>query len=383
LWETNGLLGAILTQKLPNHPKEIQHLCTMQVHNFSAGPCILPQEVMQQAAEAVKSFGPGGLSLIEMSHRSKEFVAVMEEARALAKSLRDLPDRYEVLFLQGGASLGFLTAAYNLLPENGSAHYVDTGTWANNAIKEARHLGEIDVLASSKETNYDHIPSFDAPRGGSYLHITSNNTIFGTQYAQLPKAPVPLVADMSSDIFSRSFDAEDYALIYAGAQKNMGPAGTVFYAVDPDRIGKTGRNIPSYLDLNVHIKKESMFNTPPVFSVYVTLLMLRWMRDQGGLEAMQSRAAARAAAMYNEIDRNPLFVGHAEIGSRSQMNATFRLAEGVDGAAFDALWAEAGISGIKGHRSVGGYRASMYNALPLESVQVLVSTMQHFEQHHG
>ena len=355
----------------------------MQVHNFSAGPCILPQEVMQQAAEAVRSFGPGGLSLIEMSHRSKEFVAVMDEARDLAKSLLNLPDRYEVLFLQGGASLGFLTAAYNLLPEGGRASYVDTGTWANNAIKEAKRLGSIDVIASSKATNHDHIPSFEAPADGSYLHITTNNTIFGTQYAELPTAGIPLVADMSSDIFSRSFNPEDYALIYAGAQKNMGPAGTVFYAVDPERLGHTGRDIPAYLDLQTHIAKDSMFNTPPVFPVYVTLLMLRWMRDQGGLQAMQDRAAARSNAIYAEIDRNPLFIGHAAEGSRSQMNATFRLADGVDGAAFDQLWADAGISGIKGHRSVGGYRASMYNALPLESVEVLVQTMQHFEQHHG
>lgn len=355
----------------------------MQVHNFSAGPCILPQEVMNEAADAVRSFSPEGLSLIEMSHRSKEFVAVMDEARALAKSLLSLPDRYEVLFLQGGASLGFLTAAYNFLPEGGRANYVDTGTWAANAIKEAQRLGSIDVLASSEGTNYDRIPDFDAPTSGSYLHITTNNTIFGTQYAELPAATVPLVADMSSDIFSRSFQPEDYALIYAGAQKNMGPAGTVFYAVDPDRLGGTGRNVPAYLDLGVHIKKESMFNTPPVFSVFVTLLMLRWIRDNGGLAGMQARAAARAEAIYAEIDRNPLFVGHAQPGSRSQMNATFRLADGVDGAAFDALWKEAGISGLKGHRSVGGYRASMYNALPLESVQVLVSAMQHFEKQHG
>ena len=338
---------------------------------------------MQEAAEAVKSFGTGGLSLIEMSHRSKEFVAVMDEARSLAKSLLGLPERYEVLFLQGGASLGFLTAAYNFLPENGSASYVDTGTWAAKSIKEAKRLGHIDVIASAKESNYNHIPAFQSPAEGAYLHITTNNTIFGTQYAELPEAGIPLVADMSSDIFSRSFRAEDYALIYAGAQKNMGPAGTVFYAVDTERLGKTGRDIPAYLDLAVHLDKESMFNTPPVFSVYVTLLMLRWIRDNGGLVGMQKRAADRAQMMYAEIDRNPLFVGHAEVESRSQMNATVRLADGVDGAAFDALWNEAGISGIKGHRSVGGYRASMYNALPLESVEALVSAMQQFEQHHG
>lgn len=355
----------------------------MQVHNFSAGPCILPQEVLQGAAEAVQSFGNSGLSLIEMSHRSKEFVAVMDEARALAKSLLNLPDRYEVLFLQGGASLGFLTAAYNFLPTGGKATYIDTGTWASNSIEEAQRLGSVHVLASSKGSQYDHIPAFASPVEGAYLHITTNNTIYGTQYAELPKAHVPLIADMSSDIFSRSFEAEDYALIYAGAQKNMGPAGTVFYAVDPERLGATGRDIPAYLDLATHINKESMFNTPPVFPVYTTLLMLRWMRDNGGVAAMQERAAARAEAMYAEIDRNPLFEGHAQVGSRSQMNATFRLVEGADAAAFDKLWADAGISGIKGHRSVGGYRASMYNALPLESVQVLVQTMQHFEKHHG
>lgn len=355
----------------------------MQVHNFSAGPCILPQEVLQGAAQAVQSFGDSGLSLIEMSHRSKEFVAVMEEARALAKSLLNLPDRYEVLFLQGGASLGFLTAAYNFLPVDGTASYVDTGTWASKAIKEAKRLGAINVVGSSKASNYDRIPDCAAEAGDAYLHITTNNTIFGTQYADLPKGDTPLVADMSSDIFSREFDAADYALIYAGAQKNMGPAGTVFYAVDAERLGQTGRDIPAYLDLATHIDKDSMFNTPPVFSVYTTLLMLRWIRDNGGIAGMQARAQARSEAMYAEIDRNPLFVGHAEAGSRSQMNATFRLVEGADAAAFDQLWADAGISGIKGHRSVGGYRASMYNALPLESVQVLVQTMQHFEKHHG
>lgn len=353
----------------------------MKTHNFSAGPCILPQEVLQQAAEAVGNFNGLGLSLIEISHRSKDFVDVMEEARALVKELLDLPERFDVLFLQGGATLGFYTCAINLLPEGGHAAYIDTGTWASGAVKEAQLLGEVDVLASSKDTRYDHIPEFRSPRAGAaYLHYTSNNTIYGTQFSGTPAAQVPLVADMSSDIFSRVFDANPFHLIYAGAQKNMGPAGTVMYAFDRDALGKTGRKIPSYLDLELHAKKDSMFNTPPVFPIYVTMLTLRWMKAMGGVPAMQVRNEAKSALIYGEIDRNPLFEGHALPSSRSHMNATFRLKDEAHAERFDALWKSAGISGLKGHRSVGGYRASMYNALPLESVQVLVDVMQALEQ---
>ena len=353
----------------------------MKIHNFSAGPCILPETVLKEAAEAVANFNNLGLSLVEISHRSPDFVAVMEEARSLVKELLHLPDRFDVLFLQGGASLGFLTAAYNFLPEGGRAAYIDSGTWANKAVKEAKHLGGIDVIGSSKASNYNEIPHVaSVPAGSSYLHYTSNNTIFGTQFSGTPQADVPLIADMSSDIFSREFDANPYHLIYAGAQKNMGPAGTVMYAFDTEAVGKTGRSIPSYLDLQVHASKDSMFNTPSVFPVYVTMLTLRWIKSMGGVKAMEERNARKAALIYGEIDRNELFEGHAEGTSRSTMNATFRLKDDTNAAAFDILWKEAGISGIKGHRSVGGYRASMYNALPEESVQVLVDVMKELER---
>ena len=354
------------------------------IHNYSAGPCILPQEVLEQASEAVRSWDNHGLSLVEMSHRSKAFVEAMEECRALTKELLELPDRFEILYLQGGASLGFLTAAMNFLPEGGNAAYADTGTWSAKAIKEAKHAGNINVVTSSKDTNYNHIPEVGSVGNeNAYLHITTNNTIFGTQYAHMPKSDVPLIADMSSDILSRTFDPEPFALIYGGVQKNMGPAGAVMYAVDADRLGQTGRSIPSYLDLEVHLSKDSMFNTPPVFSVYTTLLTLRWLKGQGGVSAIQSNNEAKAALLYDEIDRNPLFTGHALADSRSNMNVTFRLNDEAHSEAFDAAWATANINGLKGHRSVGGYRASMYNALPLESVQVLVEVMQEFERTHG
>ena len=354
------------------------------IHNYSAGPCILPQDVLEQASEAVRSWDNHGLSLVEMSHRSKAFVEAMEECRALTKELLELPDRFEILYLQGGASLGFLTAAMNFLPEGGNAAYADTGTWSAKAIKEAKHAGNINVVTSSKDNNYNHIPEVGSVGNeNAYLHITTNNTIFGTQYAHMPKSDVPLIADMSSDILSRTFDPEPFALIYGGVQKNMGPAGAVMYAVDADRLGQTGRSIPSYLDLEVHLSKDSMFNTPPVFSVYTTLLTLRWLKGQGGVSAIQSNNEAKAALLYDEIDRNPLFTGHALSDSRSNMNVTFRLNDDAHSEAFDAAWATANINGLKGHRSVGGYRASMYNALPLESVQVLVEVMQEFERTHG
>lgn len=362
-------------------PDCIAEICTMKIHNFSAGPCILPPSVLEEAAAAVNDFNGLGLSLIEISHRSKDFVAVMEEARALTKELLNLPERFDVLFLQGGASLGFYTSAINLLPDGGQAAYVDSGTWSAKAIKEAKLLGDIHVVGSSKDSNYDRIPACDAPpAGSSFLHYTSNNTIFGTQFSGTPEAGVPLVADMSSDIFSRTFDANPYHIIYAGAQKNMGPAGTVMYAFDREALGKTGRTLPSYLDLSVHASKDSMFNTPPVFPVYVTLLTLRWIKANGGVAAMQQRNEAKAQLIYSEIDRNPLFEGHAHVDSRSNMNATFRLTDDSKAERFDALWNSAGISGLKGHRSVGGYRASMYNALPIESVETLVETMRALEK---
>ena len=354
------------------------------IHNYSAGPCILPQEVLAQASEAVKSWDEHGLSLVEMSHRSKAFVEVMEECRTLTKELLGLPDRFEVLYLQGGASLGFLTAAMNFVPEGGQAAYADTGTWSAKAIKEAKHAGKVNVVTSSKESNYDHIPNVGTVvADNAFLHLTTNNTIFGTQYASMPKSNVPLIADMSSDILSRTFDPEPFALIYGGVQKNMGPAGAVMYAVDTDRLGQTGRSIPSYLDLGVHLGKDSMFNTPPVFSVYTTMLTLRWLKARGGVEAIQKENEAKSALLYAEIDRNDLFSGHAQTDSRSHMNVTFQLNDDAHAAAFDDAWNAANINGLKGHRSVGGYRASMYNALPLSSVQVLVDVMNEFERTRG
>lgn len=353
----------------------------MKKHNFSAGPCILPQEVLKKAAEAVINFNDLDLSLIEISHRSKDFVDVMENARNLVKELLNLPKGYSVLFLQGGASLEFLMAAYNLLKIDGKAAYLDTGTWSSKAIKEAKLLGEIEVIASSKDKGYNYIPkNYKIPSNIDYLHITSNNTIYGTQLKEFPKTESLLVCDMSSDIFSRELDFSKFDLIYAGAQKNMGPAGTTLVVVKDEILGKTGRTIPSMLDYQVHIDKESMYNTPPVFPVYVSMLTLQWLKDLGGIKAIEKINEAKAAILYNEIDRNPLFKGFAAKEDRSLMNVTFNLTDESKKDTFDKLWNAAGISGIKGHRSVGGYRASIYNAMPIESIQVLVDVMQQLEK---
>ncbi len=354
-----------------------------KVHNYSAGPCILPPEVIAQASESVRELDGIGLSLIEISHRSKEFVAIMEEACDLVRSLLKVPDNYAVLFLQGGASLGFYMSAINFMKnENGKAAYVDTGTWASGAAKEAALLGAVNVIASSKDKNYSYIPKgYTVPDDVDYLHLTSNNTIFGTQYKQFPESKVPVLSDMSSDIFSKPVDVSKFDLIYAGAQKNMGPAGTTVYIVNKDKLGKTNRNIPSMLDLAKQDAKESMYNTPPVFAVYTSMLTLRWMKSLGGLEEMAKRNEAKAALLYKEIDRNPLFEGTTAVEDRSTMNATFVLKDEAGyKERFDKLWNDARISGIKGHRSVGGYRASMYNALPIESVQVLVDVMKELER---
>lgn len=348
-----------------------------KVHNFSAGPCILPQEVFQQAAAAVINFDNLNLSILEISHRSKSFVKVMDEARELVKQILNVPEGYTVLFLQGGASLGFLTTAYNMLSENGKAAYVDTGAWSSKAIKEAKRLGNIDVVGSSKDSNYNYIPkNLEISEGTEFLHITSNNTIFGTQFKEFPKVDVPVICDMSSDIFSRKINVADFDIIYAGAQKNVGPAGTTLYIVKDSILGKTGREIPSMLDLNVHASKDSMFNTPPVYPVYVSMLNLRHMIKNGGIEYYEKLAQDRADLLYNEIDSNPLFEGTAAKEDRSNMNVTFVLTDESYKEKFDAMWNTAGISGLKGHRSVGGYRASMYNALEMESVQTLVDIMK-------
>lgn len=350
----------------------------MKKHNFSAGPCILPQEVLKKASEAVINFNNLGLSLIEISHRSADFVAVMERAKNLALELLDLKGKgYSALFLQGGASLEFLMVPYNLLPIGGKAAYINTGTWSSKAIKEARLLGDIEEIASSADSNFNYIPkNVKIPDDATYVHCTSNNTIFGTQMKSFPKTDKLLVCDMSSDIFSRKLDFTKFDIIYAGAQKNMGPAGTTLVVVKDEILGKTGRKIPSMLDYQVHISKDSMFNTPAVFPVYVSMLTLEWLIKLGGVEAIEKINEKKAGILYDEIDSNPLFKGVANKEDRSNMNVTFTLTDDSKKEEFDSKWKAAGISGINGHRSVGGYRASIYNAMPLESVQVLVDVMK-------
>ena len=352
----------------------------MKKHNFSAGPAILPQEVLQQAAAAVQELDGIGLSLIEISHRSKEFVAIMEEAQQLALRLLGLENKcYRALFLQGGASLQFLMVAYNFLEHK--AGYLNTGSWSTKAIKEAQLFGEVEELASSKDKNFSYIPKDYAISSNlDYIHLTTNNTIFGTQIKELPEAAAPLVADMSSDIFSWNMDYSKFDLLYAGAQKNMGPAGTTLVVVKESILGKVSRSIPAMLDYRVHIDKNSMFNTPPVFAVYTSLINMRWVDQQGGIAAVEEQNRKKAELLYNEIDRNSTFEGFAAPEDRSIMNATFNLSDPDTAALFDRLWQENGISGLKGHRSVGGYRASIYNAMPLESVQLLVDCMQEFEK---
>jgi len=354
----------------------------MKKHNYSAGPCILPQDVFEKSAQAVLNFNNSNLSLLEISHRSKDFIKIMDEARALALELLGLEGKgYQALFLHGGASLEFLMVPSNLMKVDGKAAYLDTGTWANNAIKEAKLFGETIVVASSKDQNYNNIPTdYSIPTDANYFHCTSNNTIFGTQMKSFPKANIPIVCDMSSDIFSRTLDFSQFDLIYAGAQKNMGAAGTTLVIVKEEILGKSGRNIPSFLDYEKHIKAESMFNTPAVFSVYTCLLTLQWLKNKGGISEIEKNNEAKANLLYNEIDRNPLFYGTANQNDRSNMNATFLLVDEKNQERFDMMWKEAGISGLAGHRSVGGYRASMYNALPLESVQVLVDVMKELEK---
>jgi len=355
-----------------------------KVHNFSAGPCILPQEVFKEASEALINFDNLGLSVIEISHRSPSFVAVMEEARSLVKELLEVPEGYSVLFLGGGASTGFLTVAYNMIRENKRAAYIDTGAWANKASKEVTYVGEMDIVGSSKDKNYSYIPkNIQAGSEYDYLHFTSNNTISGTQFKANPDVNIPLVCDMSSDIFSKKINVADFDIIYAGAQKNMGPAGTTLYIVKDEILGKSSVQVPTMLDLNTHVKKDSMFNTPPVFPVYASMLNLRWLKKNGGVSWIEKINEQKAALLYNEIDSNPLFVGPNAIEDRSNMNATFLLTNEELTDTFNSMWNEANISGIKGHRSVGGYRASMYNALPLESVQTLVNVMQELAQKHG
>lgn len=351
----------------------------MKRYNFSAGPSILNRDVIEKASQAVLDFD-NGLSLLEISHRSKAFVDIMENARTLALELLGLEGKgYKALFLQGGASTQFMMVALNLLEKR--AGYLNTGTWSNNAIKEARIFDDIYEVASSKEANYNYVPKgYDIPDDYDYFHCTSNNTIFGTQLKEFPDSPIPMVSDMSSDIFSRVLDFSKFDLIYAGAQKNMGPAGTTLVVINEDILGKVSRKIPSIMDYKVHIEKSSMFNTPPVFAVYTSMLTLEWLKSLGGIAAIEKENEKKAQLIYSEIDLNPLFKGFAVKEDRSMMNATFTLANEDLKETFDTMLKEAGISGLNGHRSVGGYRASMYNALPLESVGVLVDVMSELER---
>ncbi len=348
-------------------------------HNFGAGPCILPQNVFKQAADAVVDFN--GLSILEVSHRHKDFVAVMDEAIDLVKKALNVPAGYSVGFLQGGATLGFTIVALNMMRENKKAAYLNTGTWASGAIKEAKKVGiDVAVVGSSEDKGFTYIPKdFSVPAGMDFFHYTSNNTIYGTQFHALPKTDLPIVCDMSSDIFSKEINVADYDLIYAGAQKNLGPAGATLYIVKDEVLGKsTSPFMPTYLDLKQHIEKESMLNTPPVFAVYVAMLNLRDLLANGGVKAKEVENNAKAALLYNEIDSNPLFFGTVATEDRSKMNVTFKLHNEALAEEFDKAWKAAGIVGLPGHRSVGGYRASMYNALPIESVQVLVDVMKDF-----
>jgi phosphoserine aminotransferase len=350
-------------------------------HNFGAGPGILPHEVLKQAAEAVVNFNGIGLSILEISHRSAEFEAVLEEAVKLVKELLQVPAGYSVLFLQGGASQQFAVVPYNLLPEGGKAAYLETGVWANKAAKEAKYFGNVEVVATSKESNFNYIPKdYEIPADAAYFHITSNNTIYGTQLQEFKKSPVPLVSDMSSDIFSRRFNVEDFGLIYAGAQKNMGPAGVTLVIVKDEILGKVDRKIPAMFSYQTQIEGGSMYNTPPVFAIYVSMLTLRWLKAKGGVAAIEQENNSKAEQLYREIDRNPLFKGVSVTEDRSKMNVCFVMNNPEHEKPFLKLCDEKGIVGIKGHRSVGGFRASIYNALPITSIHTLIDAMQEFAE---
>jgi phosphoserine aminotransferase len=352
----------------------------MKKHNFGAGPGILPAEALQKSAQAVMNLNGSGLSLLEISHRSKEFEAIIQKAKNLVKELLHVPDSYSILFLQGGASTQFAMVPMNLLPQGGKAAYVDSGVWASKAIKEVKNFGEAVVLASSKDKNYIYIPkSYTVPDDVAYVHITSNNTIYGTQMHSFPEFNVPVVCDMSSDIFSRPVDVSKFALIYAGAQKNMGPAGTTLVIIRNDILGKTGRSIPTMFNYQTHIDGDSLYNTPPVFPIYVCMETLSWLKSVGGIETIEKVNTKKAELLYGEIDRNPMFTGTVVAEDRSKMNACFLLTDESKQESFSQILKDNGIVGLKGHRSVGGFRASMYNALPIESVEFLVQLMKEFK----
>jgi phosphoserine aminotransferase len=354
----------------------------MKIHNFSAGPAILPKIVLEEAAQAILNFNNRGLSILEVSHRGKDIIAVVDEAEALIKELLGVGDDYKVLFLSGGASTQFFMVPMNLLDEHETAAYLNTGVWADKAIEQAVNYGKIDVVGSSKDANYTFIPKdYEVKPGTKYLHYTTNNTVYGTQFHQIPKVPEGclLVADMSSDIFCRPVDGKKFDLIYAGAQKNLGPAGVTIVVVKKSILGSVTRKIPTMLDYRVHVKNESMYNTPPVYPIYVTMLTLRWIKAMGGLSAMERRNKTKAELLYAEIDRNPYFVGTTAQEDRSWMNATFLADSPEHEAAFLDYCKANNVDGIAGHRSVGGFRASMYNAMDLDSVQFLVELMQNFK----
>lgn len=353
----------------------------MKKHNFFAGPSILSEFTIDETAKAIKNFADMDLSLMEVSHRSKEFVAVVDEAVALVKELLNVPEGYEVLFLQGGASMQFCMVPFNLM--NKKATYLNTGAWSKKAIKEGKFFGEVVEVASSADANFNYIPkNYEVPADADYFHYTSNNTIFGTQIKTDPEVGIPLVCDMSSDIFSRPIDVSKYDVIYAGAQKNLAPAGMAIVIVKKDAVGKEFRPIPTMLDYRTHINGGSMFNTPPCVTIYAALQTLKWYKQRGGIEVMQKENDEKAQLLYDELDRNSLFKAVVPaVEDRSVMNICFVMSDGNEDKqdAFLKLATEKGIVGIKGHRSVGGFRASTYNALPKESVQVLVDAMKEFE----
>jgi phosphoserine aminotransferase len=363
----------------------------MKKYNFFAGPAILPESVILKASDSVMELKDSGLSLIEISHRSAAFIDIMDRARNLVTELYGLNDDFEVLFLQGGASLQFCMVPYNLLKIDGTSAYIDSGSWAAKAIKEAKLFGNVEVLGSSKESNYNHVPKLTSSlENFDYLHITTNNTISGTEINHLEdylspafEANIPVVADMSSDIFSKPLDANKFGVIYAGAQKNLGPAGTTLVIINKNILADTGRPIPTMLNYNTHIDKGSMFNTPPVFAIYTSMLTLEWIKEKGGLVEMEKRNIEKATLLYNEIDNNPLFKGISAKDDRSRMNVTFEITNSDLESKFLTMCEDAGIMGIKGHRSVGGFRASIYNAMEISSVKVLVEIMKELANKNG
>jgi len=354
----------------------------MKKHNFSAGPSILSPFTIQHTAEGILDLNQSGLSVMEISHRSKDFMAIMDETQQLFKELLDIPSGYSVLLLQGGASMQFCMVPYNLMKTK--AAYLDTGAWANKAVKEAKLFGEVEVVASSKDSTYSYIPKdYSIPGDADYFHITTNNTIYGTEIKEDMDVPMHLVADMSSDIFSRPMDVSKYALIYGGAQKNLAPAGVTFVIIKDEIVGQVDRAIPTMLDYRTHIDKGSMFNTPPCVSIYAAMHTLRWYKEQGGVKAMYKLNVEKAAILYDEIERSPIFTSNIEdVNDRSLMNVTFVLKDAYKEkeAEFLEFATERGMSGLKGHRSVGGFRASIYNAMPRSSVEALIETMKAFEK---